>query len=85
MIFGIYTACVKEEDNISHLPLSLTGWGHPPWVFADKQIPAVDIARITHTQQVTQTRCPDCHSNNNNNYSKLLSEIISSAETALDR
>jgi hypothetical protein len=29
------TVCIKGWDNISHLPLSLTGWGHPPWVFAD--------------------------------------------------
>ena len=33
--------CVKREDYISHLPLSLTVGVHPPWVFADRQIPAV--------------------------------------------
>ena len=48
--------CVKREHNISHLPLSLTVGVHPPWVFADRQIPAVIIARITPTQQLTQAR-----------------------------
>ena len=49
-----YAVCIKGGYNISHLPLSLTVGVHPPWVFADRQIPAVDKARVTPTQQLMQ-------------------------------
>ena len=44
---------IKSGYNISHLPLSLTGWVHPPWSLLRNRIPAVIIARITHPEQLT--------------------------------
>jgi len=44
----------------------LTVGVHPPWVFADRQIPAVDIARITQSEQLTgkMTQLPTNQLNN---------------------
>ena len=41
--------CIKDGDNTSHLPLSLTVGVHPPWVFADLLSLDISIARVTTT------------------------------------
>ena len=59
-----FVVCVKEEDNISHLPLSLTGWVHPPWSLLRQRIPAV----IYSKESLDESNCQINNPLNKQNY-----------------
>lgn len=81
--FGKTHYMCKKGGFIITSPLSLTVWGYPPWVFTTHLSQAVVYSVADTTSAYTATAAETTETVTT--ITKLLSEIGSSAGTALDR